>query len=262
MTFYHMSGAGNTFLVADGRNFAQVILEPHEVREIVARNPRLDGSPVEGVLILRVRTSNSFDADYYNPDGSYGMMCGNGSRCIVRFAVDRGLDASSEILFTLNKAPYGAFVNDSDTISVVFPPPRLERTYASGELDGIDIAIDYVDVGSDHVVISGPLDASRPIVRILRNHAEFINGTNVNMTNIQPNGTVNIATFERGVEDITGACGTGALSAAVSLWRKALVSDTVEFTPPSGRRLIVRIEHDGATITNLILQGDARYDNA
>lgn len=262
MTFIHMSGAGNTFLVSDGRESLQMELDPHEIREIIASNPRVDGLPIEGVLILRSLNKGSFDAEYYNPDGSYGMMCGNGSRCIVRFAIDRGLDASSEITFTLNKAPYRAFVNNDETISVIFPPPRCERTYALGELLGVNESVDYIDVGSDHVVISGPLEATRPIVGILRHHKEFVNGTNVNMTHLRSDGGVDIATFERGVENVTGACGTGALSAAVSLWRRELASDTIIFTPPSGRQLIVRITHDGTTITNLILQGDARYDNA
>ena len=102
----------------------------------------------------------------------------------------------------------------------------------------------------------------RPIVHTLRHHSLFPRGVNVNMVDIGADGVVTIATYERGVEAVTGACGTGALSSAVVLWRKGLVGDNVKFMPPSDRPLSVHISHDGATITNLILQGDARYDDA
>ncbi|MBC8125053.1 MAG: diaminopimelate epimerase [Candidatus Kapabacteria bacterium] len=264
MTFTHMSGAGNTFLVADGRSAGNTLLQEMQIQNIIAEHLRRDGAAVEGVLILRSMMANTFEADYYNPDGSYGMMCGNGSRCIVRFAVDHGLETSEEISFRLNGAPYNAIVNNDDLISIVFPPPIEEKTYEAGELDGISQPVDYINVNSDHVVIMGLGVGTeiRPIALALRHHASFPRGVNVNLVDIRYDGVVEIATFERGVEGITGACGTGALSSAVVLWRKGLVGNNVTFIPPSGRSLSVHISHDGATITNLTLLGDARYDDA
>ena len=259
-----MSGAGNTFLVADGRSAGDAQLHAMQIQDIVVDHPRIDGAAVEGVLVLRSLVANTFEADYCNPDGSYGMMCGNGSRCIVRFAVDHGLEASKEIPFRLNGAPYSAVVNEDDLISIIFPPPEEEKTYEAGELDGVSQPVEYINVHSDHVVIRGMGAGTeiRPIVHTLRHHSLFPRGVNVNMVDIGADGVVTIATYERGVEAVTGACGTGALSSAVVLWRKGLVGDNVKFMPPSDRPLSVHISHDGATITNLILQGDARYDDA
>ncbi|HLP28297.1 MAG TPA: diaminopimelate epimerase [Candidatus Didemnitutus sp.] len=262
MIYHHMSGAGNTFLVADGRAHVQPDLSPDDVLNALANNPRSDGIDIEGVLVLRSSDAHTFAADYYNPDGSHGMMCGNGSRCIVRFAVDHGVDATSTISFTLNGAPYTADVLGPDLIRIHFSAPNEIRTFTRGELQGVDQAVTYVDVNSDHVVIDGPRDESRPIVHALRYHAAFPRGVNVNMVDLRRDGTAGISTFERGVEAITGACGTGALSAAVALWMQRRVSDSVHFMPPSGRPLMVHIEHNGTTITGLTLEGDARYDNA
>lgn len=262
MIYHHMSGAGNTFLVADGRTDPHPNLSPDDVLNVIANHPRADGAEIEGVLVLRSSDLHFFAADYYNPDGSHGMMCGNGSRCIVRFAVDNGVDAASTITFTLNGAPYSADVLGDDLIRIHFSAPNDVRTFARGELSGVDQAVTYVDVNSDHVVIDGPRDASRPIVQALRYHAAFPRGVNVNMVELRRDGTAAISTFERGVEAITGACGTGALSAAVALWMQRRAGDSVHFMPPSGRPLMVHIEHTGTTITGLTLEGDARYDNA
>lgn len=261
MIFRHMSGAGNTFLVADGRS-TSLAIPPNEVRSIIASHPRSDGRPIEGVLVLRASTDTSFDADFYNPDGSHGMMCGNGARCIVRFAVDHGVSAHDAIEMTLNGAPYRAIAIAPETIRIDFPPPLEERHFAVGDLAGVDIDVTYVNVQSDHVVIPGPLDATRPVVAILRHHPAFPRGVNVNMAETESDGTVRVATFERGVEAVTGACGTGAISTALALWRAGRVGDVVRCTPPSGRALTVTIHHTGQAVHGLSLEGDALYDNA
>ncbi len=260
MIFRHMSGAGNTFLVANGANSTD-LLTPHNVRSIIAEHPRADGKSIEGVLVLSALGPTSFAVDYYNPDGTHGMMCGNGARCAVRFAVDNGVDPNGTISFTLNNAPYQAVYNQTGSIQIFFPPPLHEHVYLPGELDTVDVPIPYVDVNSDHVVIEGPLDANRPIVGILRHHKMFPRGANVNMVEQNVDGSFTIATFERGVEAITGACGTGALSAALVLWRQGRASHQVTLVPPSGRKLGVTIHHNESTVTGLTLEGDAQYDD-
>jgi diaminopimelate epimerase len=262
MTFHHMSGAGNTFLVADGRTTTS-ILRPDEVRAIVADHPRADGLPIEGVLVLRSNDDHSFAADFYNPDGSHGMMCGNGARCIVRFATDNGVRRDAPLDLALNGAPYHALRVSDEIVRIDFPAPVEERRYAAGELAGVDVDVTYVNVQSDHAVITGPLDPDRPVVATLRHHPAFPRGVNVNMADADADGTtIRLATFERGVEAVTGACGTGALSTALAFWRAGRTLDHVRCIPPSGRPLDVTIHHTGTTVTGLTLQGDARYDDA
>jgi len=248
MMWRHMSGAGNTFLVG--------VADPQEPL------PSIKGTGIEGILTLDHTEPHRFDASFYNPDGSFGMMCGNGSRCIVRFALDHGVQPlNGEIPFTLNGTNYSATQVSNSLISVSFPPPISERRYGVGELDGVDEEVYYVNVNSDHTVITGPLDATRPIVQQLRHHGEFPRGANVNMVELIEHNVVRIATFERGVEDITGACGTGAISSAIALWRAGKVDDHIMLFPPSGRVLEVNIQHNNTAITKVVLTGDARYDD-
>lgn len=256
----HMSGAGNTFIVGDGRDeIAQ--LPPGAVRSLIEQHPREDGAAIEGVLVLRSIDSSMITGDFYNPDGTYGMMCGNGARCLVRFACDHGAQGSTELQLVLNGASYGARQHDDTTVSIVFPPPIDEREYPIGSLENVDIPVSYVNVNSDHVVIDGPCDGRRPIVQILRHHPAFPRGVNVNMVDVVSPTHLRIATFERGVEGITGACGTGALSSCIALWRAGRCADTVTITPPSQRSLTVTLHHSHSTLTACTLRGDAQYDH-
>ena len=164
----------------------------------------------------------------------------------------------------LNGVQYTSKIS-GDIVTVHFPPPRSIRHYAIGELDGVDRDVWYVDVNSDHVVIDGPLDADRPIVHVLRHHAAFARGVNVNMVELIDRGHARIATFERGVEAITGACGTGALSSAIALYLAGEADSTITFVPPSGRTLTCTISTDDQRPTTdvgrLSLTGDALFDS-
>lgn len=268
MKFVHMSGAGNVFLVGDVRTTsASTIWRPEDVRARIAEHPRHDGLPIEGVILLTWTTGDphadlAFKADFYNPDGSHGMMCGNGARCAVRFWREMGTGNwklepgnGEQVRFALNGVEYGAEITP-DLISVHFPAPKEIRHYAVGELGGVDVDVWYVDVNSDHVVIDGPLDATRPIVYTLRHHPAFPRGVNVNMVECVDRGHANIATFERGVEQVTGACGTGALSTAIALYLSDRTDSTITFTPPSGRVLTCTLD-----VGRLTLTGDARFDS-
>ena len=134
ISVHHMSGAGNRFLVGS----ADTDLQADEVKGLIDLNPRTDDAPIEGVLLLREKTSESFTADFYNPDGSRGMMCGNGARCIVRFAVDKGVNiADVPAPFTLNDVEYRAVI-DGSQVTITFPPPISEEEFPAGELEGVD----------------------------------------------------------------------------------------------------------------------------
>lgn len=259
MTFHHMSGAGNCFLVADAQNDATV-LSPEHVLRVIAQHPRHDGRSIEGVLLLRECKDNIVRGDFYNPDGTHGMMCGNGARCLIRFACDHGLGERNNIELQLNNMSFTAHVVDQDHVSIEFPPPREITFFPAGRLSDVDVDVWYVNVGSDHAVIDGPLHEHRPIVHTLRSHHVFPRGVNVNMVDVA-NGGMRIATFERGVEAITGACGTGALSCAVVQWMKNRELTKFTLTPPSGRELQVQLHINNGAITGMTLTGDAIYDN-
>lgn len=264
MTLRHMSGAGNTFILLDDRKEAPDSgeLSAESVRNLIALYPRADHRPVEGLVRMRSISTSTIVAEFYNPDGTRGMLCGNGARCALRYGKDHGASAAGALQLILNGCAYAGEAFADGSVSVVLPPPAQLRYFAPGTLEDVSVPVWYVNVNSDHVVIDARHDASDRLVARLRHHPEFPRGVNVNMLQTDADGTLLLATFERGVEAITQACGTGAVSAALSMWmRKPAVHDYV-IIPPSQRRLAVQINEEGGHITSIELRGDAIYDNA
>lgn len=249
MTWRRMSGAGNVFMVGTREDKALGL-------------DHLDTDGIEGYLTVDSHSANKFEASFVNPDGSAGMMCGNGSRCVVRYALDMGVKpVGRTVYFTLNGVGYAATVINNDLIAVTFPPPVAERTYPVGSLHDVEEVVYYINVNSDHVVLLGSLDAPRPIVQTLRHHDEFPRGVNVNLAEVLGPDVVSYLTFERGVEAVTGACGTGALATAVCFWRQGKISNKVTLIPPSKNPVQIEIHYHDNTIYEMILIGDAVYED-
>jgi len=260
MMWRHMSGAGNTFIVADRRD-KTVLLSTTEAKDFITSHQRPDGSVIEGMLTIDQTAVGHIVGTYYNPDGSRGMMCGNGARCLVRMAMD--LDQaieSSNVQLTLNNVTYPVRRIDADRVAITFGPPHSIQRFDIGELENVDVAVTYINVNSDHVVIDGPREARRPIVQTLRHHVNFPRGVNVNMVDHISDSTWHIATFERGVEAVTGACGTGAIASAIALYLEGRTGIESDFIPPSGRPLHVSLTTTNSTIHSAILTGDTQYD--
>jgi len=266
-TVTYMSGAGNLFTVLHADELPAESVARYAPLLCDAR-ARI-GRPTEGVLVVGTH-ERRLVVHFFNPDGSSGMMCGNGARCAVQFALDRGLVAAADALTIEMAGTCYAAWQDSGRITVQFPPPRMVIDPLPLELDGETLAVAYVDVGSDHVVLARS-DAERwctrhehvgdliGLARQIRHHQDFPRGTNVNLYALSDD-TVELSTYERGVEAVTGACGTGALATAVVLWqRKEFHGDTIRLRPPSGEILHIHILADGPTIVGLELSGPATY---
>lgn len=264
MNTCHMSGAGNTFLVIDDRKdpITSATLSATDARALIRKHPRGDGLAIEGLIRIRSVGSSRAEAEFYNPDGTCGMLCGNGARCAVRYAVDHGTERSTLISLVLNDIEYEARMHSDGTVRIVLPPPTQLRYFPIGTLDNVDLPVWYVNVNSDHVVVDHPHDLSDPLIARLRHHPVFPRGANVNMLVIETDRTLRLATFERGVEGITQACGTGAVSAALSMWMRDPSITAYTIIPPSGRPLGVTIAESGGHIQSIVLRGDATYDNA
>jgi diaminopimelate epimerase len=255
----YMSGAGNLFTVVNNTEYR---LEP-EVASTLA--PTLcsqiaikDISSTEGLMIIRPSDEEGVDfhVDYFNPDGSTSMMCGNGARCAVRFAQYAQIIESMEqpVVFRMAGELYQAISSLHD-IPVRFPPPiewleNLVLTIEDVNRVPVDVEVAYVNVGSDHCVIHEEELVSAfqlanaeysfdDIAPRLRNHPAFVRGANVNVYTIDGEDRIRIRTFERGVEAVTGACGTGALATAFIAWKNGQTSSVVELIPPSGEMLFV-----------------------
>lgn len=235
---YH--GAGNDFLIADNRD-GHLSLSEEVIRHLCDRHT---GFGADGVMLLESGSGKDFNMVYFNPDGSGGMMCGNGGRCIVAFAADCGaVSPDSTIVFDAADGEHIASipVNGMKGEKTV----RLKMKDVSGitaypEEDGF-----FLDTGTRHYVkfVSGLADY--PVLSegpVLRHDSRFAPvGTNVNFVEVAggpastvrtictakgdsstleaegPASTVlSIRTFEKGVEYETLACGTGIVASAMA----------------------------------------------
>lgn len=215
--FYKMEGAGNDFVVIDNRE-TQCSLD-----EIISFTPKLCdrrfGIGADGLLVLEHPQIEGVDYTmlYRNADGSDAGMCGNGSRCLALFAATHGFDTIQS--FNVHHSNYEAEVDiDSSTVSVSFPDVALPKII---QVDNQDLIQVYT--GTEHVVQfvhKVYLNDETELVRtgsIIRND-KLLNppGSNVNFVCSTGEQRIDLQTYERGVEGLTLACGTGAIASAIA----------------------------------------------
>ncbi len=235
---YH--GAGNDFLIADNRD-GHLSLSEEVIRHLCDRHT---GFGADGVMLLESGSGKDFNMVYFNPDGSGGMMCGNGGRCIVAFAADCGaVSPDSTIVFDAADGEHIASIPENGMKGE--KTVRLKMKDVSGitaypEEDGF-----FLDTGTRHYVkfVSGladyPVLSEGPVIRHDSRFAPV--GTNVNFVEVaggpasavrtictakgdsstleaegQASTVLSIRTFEKGVEYETLACGTGIVASAMA----------------------------------------------
>lgn len=224
MTFYKYNGAGNDFLVADNRDGSIHLTEKY-ISEICDRHY---GVGADGVMLLGSGgEAFDFTMDYFNSDGSGGMMCGNGGRCIVAFASFLGLKPASQDgrwSFIAADGEHRAELLSSEgntlTVRLQMIDISVARHYDSLKNDASASGW-FVDTGTRHFVhfVDTPLTSEYVDVqgRKLRHAEEFAPlGANVNF--VVKGNPLRIRTFEKGVEAETCACGTGITASAAAAW--------------------------------------------
>jgi diaminopimelate epimerase len=263
-----MSGAGNIFAVIDNSKINLTKEYYSSICSFIISLHEFDNVSCEGILILNNSNEFDFDVWFFNPDGSSGMMCGNGGRCAFAFADFNQIIKSGKDIyfFTMAGENYGVKYSNN-MISLYMPNPIQFKPDFEVESDGKKIIGSYINVGSDHFVFdfensylkenfdfsgSGLID----FVKKIRYRFDlFPKGTNVNYYRKIDNETFELRTYERGVEKITGACGTGAISTAWHLVSNNLAAYPVTIIPPSGLKLITAIEIIDEKKNSLILTG-------
>jgi diaminopimelate epimerase len=259
-----MSGAGNTFIVVDGREL------PADIDLVLlaraASNDTAEHGGADGFIAIYPWDKGDFEMCYYNRDGSTGMMCGNGGRCAVRFAIDHGFVSDTGSVDFINA---GIRYNASLTprgVKVSFPDPKEFRFGFDLDLPRVDWYCNYADVGTPHAVLLvnevfehiAQIDIDR-WGAIVRNHPAFgSEGANANFVEVLPDKSgILLRTFERGVEGETGACGTGAISSAIIAATVRGLEPPVEITTSSGEKLWVDFRCVNERVTDVSLEGNA-----
>jgi diaminopimelate epimerase len=212
---YKFSGAGNDFVVLDGRGADVSAYRQAGQIGALCRQHHTDG-----LMILDVAPDVDFVMEFYNPDGSGGMMCGNGGRCIVAFADYLGLKPASADGTWLFRAPDGLH-----TASLLDRQPRKWTVRLKMiDVQGIDPMMGgyFLNTGTRHLVKfveevdAVDIEKEGPVLRWDKAFAPA--GTNVNFVQAAPDG-LHVRTFEKGVEGETLACGTGLTASAIAAFR-------------------------------------------
>jgi len=266
-----MSGAGNDFILFDKRFNPSLTLNS---KNIVNLCDRRNGIGADGILVIDDIPDHDFSLEYYNSDGSTGTLCGNGSRCALRYASLSGRLKSGMASFLSNNIVYTGQIIDVDTVKFNLSAPKDIKLNFLISLNEHTVKASFANTGSPHVVIqtedilSSPNDPQSgfksindvPVIslgRAIRNLPDFApGGTNVNF--IQINGSeLLIRTYERGVEDETLACGTGSVAGALIVFLNYNIKPPVSLITRSGAKLIVDFQTEDAQLKNVSLSGPA-----
>lgn len=250
---YH--GAGNDFVIVDVRD-VQIDLS----REAVARIcHRRFGVGADGLMTLENDPSGEeFYMRYWNADGGESTMCGNGGRCISLFAHHLGIGSTIKH-FNSSDGYHSAAIIESDTTRGVVELGMIDvaevKSYDDGSYFAFTGSPHYVEFVDDVMTVN-VVERGREI----RNSARFadIGGTNVNFVQVLSEGHLRIRTFERGVEDETLACGTGATAAAIIASYSRQPNECEFAIEVMGGQLTVSFENSGEKYRKIRLSGPAQ----
>lgn len=249
--FYKYQGAGNDFIVIDDREGGFDTANTELVKQLCDRRY---GIGADGLMLLQSHPDYDFRMVYYNADGREGSMCGNGGRCIVAFAKKQGL-ITDKTAFLAVDGEHQAQVNEAgDWVSLQMID--VDAIARDGEA--------YVlDTGSPHYVrlVDGLADfevyGHGREIRYNETYNEA--GINVNFVQPEPDGYF-VRTYERGVEDETLACGTGATAAALAMavhhGQEGNLQTRIRVL---GGDLTIRFRRHGHSFTDIYLEGPAKF---
>jgi len=249
MKVYYMNGAGNDFMVIDARG-----QENLDFSSLALKWCALTGA--DGFMAVGESEIADFRLHFYNADGSRGEMCGNGARCICRFAYDMGIAGESMTVQTDAGLVPGWRI-DENQYRVKLNNPSVLDMCRKGDIAYVELG----NPGVPHAVAEysgdlwGDKEALREQMRALRFDPAFPKGANVNFYQVLGDAEVRVLTFERGVEDFTLACGTGTGSVACVLWRKDRLPGMVLTAHNPGGTLKITIGAQENQITSILLEG-------
>jgi diaminopimelate epimerase len=256
--FYKMSGSGNDFIIIDNR---KRIVDEAGMMNFVANVCRRKMSVgADGLILIENADAVDFKWRFFNSDGSVAEMCGNGARCAARFAYMKGI-AGTEMSFETEAGIIHAKVA-KDQVKIKMPDPADLKTDYALELKNSTLSVSSVNTGVPHVVVEADNIDDIEVVKLgreIRFHDVFDPaGTNVNFVCLQNDDIVAIRTYERGVEDETLACGTGAIACAIVISYKKKIKSPVKVMTRSGGYLYIYYKVKQGRFYDIFLEGDAR----
>jgi diaminopimelate epimerase len=267
LNFTKMTGAGNDFIVIENPDF---IPEPKLIQFLCDRH---FGVGADGILLIQKSEKANFGFRYFNSDGSGDSLCVNGARCAVWYGYLNNL-CSNSCEFEFIQKIFRAEILSDELIKLFLDyEPKVKENLII-KFYGREIRVDYVDIGSRHIVIDWENfrnvysnflnDQSFDEFDVnnfgceLRNNSEFQpEGVNVNFIQKISDSKFKIRTYERGVEAETLACGSGSISSAIILFLKTKISPPIKLITRSSKILEVDFKLGEGKIEGISLIGPA-----
>lgn len=261
ISFTKMNGAGNDFIIIDHR---RPLINREDMPSFVGAVCRRKFSVgADGLIFIEESRETDFSWQFFNGDGSEAEMCGNGARCAARFAFENGI-AGREMSFMTQAGIIKAEV-PGDSVKIAMTPPQDIRLEREVEIDNKTLTLHSLNTGVPHAVILVDDNRETPVKEwgnLIRFHEMFSPaGANVNFVEVIDNNSLYLRTYERGVEDETLACGTGAVASAVAVSLLGKAKDPVQVVTSGGETLKIYFslhEQPELSISNVYLEGPAR----
>ena len=244
--FYKYQGTGNDFVLADNRDNIYDQLSTLQIKKICDRH---FGVGADGLMLLNNKEGFDFEMIYYNADGNIGSMCGNGGRCLVKFASQVGIK-KTKYKFLASDGVHEAEINLSGKVSLKMK-----------DVDNADFNIDHylLNTGSPHFVKFVKNATDLDVVaegRKIRYGKEFAEkGVNVNFVELLSDDEIFVRTYERGVENETLSCGTGVTASALVSAHNEIGFNRVEVKTKGGNLDVEYEKMSETSFANIWLSG-------
>jgi diaminopimelate epimerase len=246
LNFYKYHGTGNDFIIIDNRK-GEIELTKKQVKFLCDRR---FGIGADGLMLLNTKPGYDFEMKYYNSDGRESTMCGNGGRCLVKFASEMGIKRS-EYKFIAIDGEHEADMDDDGWVNLKMQDVnKVDHNWGDA----------IVNTGSPHYV--KPVNDIKGLNvyqegRDIRYSRQFEKeGINVNFVE-QDEDHIFVRTYERGVEDETLSCGTGVTAAALVSAHNDRGFNRVEVETMGGKLAVEFDKIDDEHFTNIWLCGPA-----
>jgi len=244
---YH--GTGNDFIIIDAR-FLDIDLSAKEISSLCKRR---FGIGADGLILIKNTAEAHFFMDYYNSDGSGSTLCGNGSRCAIQFVKDEGIVITNKIKFLASDGIHDAEIYKDKTVGI-----KMQDLHKIDKVKGNY----FCNTGSPHY-ISFIENTSKYKVyeegQNIRYSEEYKkDGTNVNFIQITGIDSLNIRTYERGVEAETYSCGTGAVASTIAFAEHCSLQEAKIKLTTLGGKLTVSFNKEKGAYRNIWLSGPAQ----
>lgn len=248
--FYKYHGTGNDFVILDNRDNRYDKLTEPQIAKICHRR---FGIGADGLMMLNKKEGYDFEMIYYNADGRTSSMCGNGGRCLVKFAYDMGIHKFSYKFIAID-GEHEAEIDNHNLIRL-----KMQDVYKVEEHSGYAV----LNTGSPHYVKYSNNVGDTDVVttgRAIRNSNHYAKeGINVNFVENTGEDSIYVRTYERGVEDETYSCGTGVTAASLMSAHNERGFNRVEVKTPGGHLSVEFNKISEQEFDNIWLCGPATF---